>query len=362
MTSWEFLIQKDDDLKWYPVSSSNLELEPGKYRILAKSNRLNSTIDVRIRSSDQEKQCYQRRINSQGLVMILPFTELTPETALNIRCHGDVLSEFLGESWTETITLNIAPISEQNSPIDSSDSSQDQNKSNDQVQVYLKQLEKLLREKIEPQLNKKQQQQEKLINSHLSKRSSLLEMSLEKDTFIINTGERITLSGNIQAVDMQGKIALNAKLRCELIHRETEETLLSVEYPVSDENLPYHFNHNLVIPDDIEDNFVVGELILETEKGCPLNHASFTIQAQHYYPINCTIELVDTETEDSYTFDLELAEKINKKYCNIQLPKPNKYSRLFPSYFRKSSQVLPPKLDYHFATKEGKSLKLPKIS
>ena len=42
MASWEFLLQKYDDIKWYPASSSNLKLEAGKYRILAKSNRFNS--------------------------------------------------------------------------------------------------------------------------------------------------------------------------------------------------------------------------------------------------------------------------------------------------------------------------------
>ncbi len=361
MTSWEFLIQKDDDLKWYPAISSNLELEPGKYRILGKSNRLNTMVDVRISSSDQETQCYQRRINSQGLVMVLPFTELTPETSWNIRCYGDVLAEFLGESWTETITLNILPVRDENLSVKSSNSSKNE-VTNNKAQVYLEQLEKLLREKIEPRLNIKQQPEKHKTNDQALQSKSLINLSLEQDEFIINAGERISLSGTLEAVNMQGEIALNAKLRYELINPETEENLLTVDYPLSDEKLPYHFNHTLVIPDDIDDNFVVGELILETLKGYPLNHASFTIRTQHYYPVNCTIELIDTETEDSYIFDLELAEKINSKHPHLQLPNPNKYSRLFPSHFRKSRQVLPPKLEHHFATEERQGLKLPKIS
>ncbi|EAZ94365.1 hypothetical protein [Crocosphaera chwakensis] len=365
MTSWEFLIQRDDDIKWYPASSSNLELEPGKYRILGKSNRLNTMVDVRINSSNQEAQYHQRRINSQGLVMVLPFTELTPETSWNIRCHGDVLSEFLGESWTETITLNILSIKDQRpviKPSKSSLSSDNKVTNNNKAQVYLNQLEKLLREKIEPQLNKKQQPQDKKINSQPLKSKCLLNLSLEQDGFIINAGERISLSGKVEAVNMQGEIALNAKLSYELIHPETEEILLTVDYPLSDEKLPCHFNHTLVIPDDIDNNFIVGELILETLKGYPLNHASFTVTTQHYHPVNCTIELIDTETEDSYIYDLELAEKINSNHPHLRLPNPNKYSRLFPSHFRKSPQVLPPKLEHHFVNEERKGLKLPKIS
>ena len=362
MTSWEFLIQKDDDIKWYPAGSSQLELEPGIYRILGKSNRLNTMVDVRIRSSHQEAQSYQRHLNSQGLVMILPFTELTPGTSWNIRCHGDILSEFLGESWTETLTLNVLPVSNQSPSVNASHSSPKPVNYNNKAQEYLYQLEKLIREKIEPQLKKTQSQPETEINAHPLKKNFIIDLKLEEDEFTIKTGERINLSGLIEGVNLQGEIALNAKLRYELIHPETEENLLTVDYPLSDEKLPYQFNHTLVIPDDIEQDFIIGELILETGTGYPLNHASFTIKIHHYNPVNCTIELMDTETEDSYVFDLKLAEKINRKHSHLQLPNPDNYSPLFPSHFRQSRQVLPPKLEHHFITEEPKGLKLPKIS
>ena len=362
MTSWEFLIQKDDDIKWYPASSSSLQLEPGKYRILAKSNRSNTVVDVRITSPEKEKQYHQRRINSQGLVMILPFTELKAGNSWNIRCHGDVLSEFLGETWTQNITLNVVAVKNQSPLVNSPPSSEGQVTKYNKAQEYLDQLGKLLREKIKLQLNRKPQQQEKGKTSHLLKTEYLMKLSLEQDEFIINAGERINLLGMIEAVNMQGEIALNAKLRYELIHPESEETLLRVDYPLSDEKLPYQFNHTLVIPDDIEQDFIVGELILETSKGYPLNHVSFTITTNYYHPVNCTIELMDTQTEDSYIFDLELAERIKTKHSHLQLPNPNKYSRLLPLRFRKHRQVLPPKLEHHCATEERKMLKLPKIS
>ncbi|MDJ0844203.1 hypothetical protein [Crocosphaera sp.] len=361
MTSWEFLIQKDDDIKWYPASSSRLELEAGKYRILGKSNRLNTMVDVRISSPDQDTEYHQRRINSQGLVMILPFTELTSGTSWDIRCQGDVLSEFLGEKWTETITLNISSATPETSSPNFSNSSPDQATKENKAQQYINQLEKLLREKIEPQLNKTNEHKSKNINYETSPFKPLINLSLEQDEFIIKSGERISLSGMIKAVNIQGDIALNAQLRYELIHPETEETLLTVDYPLSDKKLPYQFNHTLVIPDEIEEDFVIGELILETLKGYPLTHASFTVTNHRYYPVNCTIELIDQETEDSYVFDLELAEKINSKHSDLQLPDPTKYSRLFPSHFRKNKQVLPPKLEPSLLTEERKPLKLPNI-
>lgn len=361
MTSWEFLIQKDDDIKWYPANSSKLELKPGKYRILAKSNRYNTVVDVRISSSDQEKQYHQRRINSQGLVMILPFTELTPGTSWNIRCHGDVLAEFLGESWTENITLNVLPVGVQCPSVNASHSLQNQVTKDNKVQKYLDQLGSLIREKVEPKLSKKKQQQQTDRNHHTSKHKSFINLRLEQDEFVINTGERIDLSGIINPVNMQGEVGLNAQLRYELIHPESEETLLRVDYPLSEEKLPYKFDHTLVIPEDIDEDFLIGELILETRTGYPLTHASFTIKTRYYHPVNCTIELIDTETEDSYTFDLELAERINSKHSNLELPNPTKSSRLSPLHFRKSRQVLPPKLEHHSVSGEWKGLKLPNV-
>ena len=361
MTSWEFLIQKYDDIKWYPANSSNLELEPGKYRILAKSNRYNSLVDVHLSTPDQEQLYHQRRINSQGLVMIVPFTELNPGTSLRVSCYGDIFSELLGEGWRESINLNILPIAEQNSLPNSPGTSQAQITKYNKAQEYLDQLEKLLQEKTEIELNNKQQQQESQINEHPLKTTPSPEISLEEDNFIINAGERINLSGRIDIGDIQGEIAVNAKLRYELIDPESDETLLRVDYPLSEEKLPYRFNHTLVIPDDIDHDFLVGELILETQRRYHLTHASFTITTHHYYPVNCTIELMDTQTKDSYTFDLELAEKINSKHSHIELPNPLPYYRLLPLNFRKHRQVLPPKLENNCVTEEHKKLKLPNI-
>lgn len=343
MHSWEFLIQKDDDIKWYPASSSTLELEPGKYRILGKSNLVNTTIEVRVSSSEQEIECYQRSLNSQGLVMILPFTEFSPGTSYEIRCQGDVLSEFLGEPWTETISLHVLPVTAHSQPNVSKISL-------NKVKDYLAQLERRL--KSEPKLSNNKQNHE----NH-----RLFYLSLEEDNFVINGEDRIELSGMINPVEMQGNIALNANLRYELIDPETEENLLAVDYALLDEKLPHHFRHTLVIPSTIKQNFILGKLILQTIKGFPLTHCSFTITNHQYHAINCSIELLDIETENSYIFDLELAEKIKKHPHPLQLPNTNQYSPLFSSHFCKPRQILPPKLDHNLVNERHGNLKLPQI-
>ncbi|MEM8780522.1 MAG: hypothetical protein AAGF26_16995, partial [Cyanobacteria bacterium P01_G01_bin.49] len=148
MKSWEFLIQKEGDHQWESVNSPNVQIEEvGKYRILAHTNRFNRLVEVRIRSQEGETQYYQRRVNSQGLVMILPFTEFSAGTSWNVRCCNDILSELLGESWQEQLKLDILPFAPPTKLIPVA-----QNSANFQTQDYVQQLERLLREEIEPKL------------------------------------------------------------------------------------------------------------------------------------------------------------------------------------------------------------------
>ncbi|MEA5508782.1 hypothetical protein VB715_03310 [Crocosphaera sp. UHCC 0190] len=368
MKSWEFLIQKEGDRQWHPINSPTWQLEAGKYRILAQSNRFNSILEVRITCQSGEGQQYQRRVNSQGLVMILPYTELSPGTIWDIRCYGDVLSEFLGENWQEKLTLTILPSVVTNNPvpvaeISPNSSLQLSNSGNSQAQYYLQQLEQLLREKVEPTLNNHQVEESEAIPEE-AEIKPLIKLSLEQQDLMRNPDENINLSGNIEAIAIKGDLAFTGKLRCQLKDPETEEILLTEEYVLSDERLPYQFNYTLEIPQAINSDTLAGEVVLETMRGFILDESSFSLVTHQYNPVNYTIELVDTENEDAYRFDLELSERVKAVSNHLELPDTNKYSQLFPSSFYQSRKVLPPKLNRNVnpGIKTHKQLKLPQIA
>ena len=194
----------------------------------------------------------------------------------------------MGERWTESLTIRVLSVTKQNPSKNSFPPRQTPVNNCKKAQGYLQQIQQLLKEKIKPCFSNSTAEKPKNINYHPLGIESLIDLSLEQDEFLINTGERIDLSGKIDTVNGQSDIALNAKLIYELIHPETEETLLKVDYPLSEEKLPYRFNHTLVIPDDIDEDFIVGELIIETATGYPINHSSFTIITNYYHSINCT--------------------------------------------------------------------------
>lgn len=113
MENWQFLIQRQGDRSWHPLESLNGEILEGWYRVLARSNRPNADVEVRVTySSTQEVppkrriQKRSRRTNSEGLTAVLPFTYFEPGI-WELQCSGDVMSDILGKSWQYNMYLQV---------------------------------------------------------------------------------------------------------------------------------------------------------------------------------------------------------------------------------------------------------------
>jgi hypothetical protein len=113
MEHWQFLIQRQGDRSWHPLESLNGEILEGRYRVLARSNRPNADVEVRVTySSTQEVpprrriQKRSRRTNSEGLMAVLPFTYFQAGI-WELQCSGDVMSDILGKSWQYSIYLQV---------------------------------------------------------------------------------------------------------------------------------------------------------------------------------------------------------------------------------------------------------------
>jgi hypothetical protein len=46
MEYWEFLLQKEGDRIWLPIKSPRLEIEAGRYRVVAHSTRTNTDVEI----------------------------------------------------------------------------------------------------------------------------------------------------------------------------------------------------------------------------------------------------------------------------------------------------------------------------
>lgn len=129
MEYWEFLLQKEGDRTWQPIKSNRLQIEEGRYRVVAHSSRTNTDVEICVIYDSTEEvppkrrsQKRSRRTNPEGLMVVIPFTYLKPGL-WQLRCCGDILSDFLGNSWQHAAQLqvlakvkNASPITEPQSP------------------------------------------------------------------------------------------------------------------------------------------------------------------------------------------------------------------------------------------------------
>ena len=115
MEYWEFLLQKEGDRSWFPLKSPRFVLETGRYRVVAHSSCPNTDVEICVTHTSTDEvppkrrhQKRSRRTNPEGLMVIIPFTSLKPGL-WELRCCGDVMSDFLGNSWQQAVQLLVVP-------------------------------------------------------------------------------------------------------------------------------------------------------------------------------------------------------------------------------------------------------------
>lgn len=115
MEYWEFLLQKEGDRSWLPLESPDVEILEGRYRVVARSSRANTNVEIRVTHQVADEVPPKRRAqkrfgrtNKDGLMVVFPFTRMQPGL-WEIRCAGDLMSDFLGQSWQHTVCLQVLP-------------------------------------------------------------------------------------------------------------------------------------------------------------------------------------------------------------------------------------------------------------
>ncbi|HEY9749025.1 MAG TPA: hypothetical protein V6C63_10120, partial [Allocoleopsis sp.] len=115
MEYWEFLLQKEGDRSWLPLESPDVEILEGRYRVVARSSRANTSVEIRVTHQVADEVPPKRRAqkrfgrtNKDGLMVVFPFTRMQPGL-WEIRCAGDLMSDFLGQSWQHTVCLQVLP-------------------------------------------------------------------------------------------------------------------------------------------------------------------------------------------------------------------------------------------------------------
>jgi hypothetical protein len=91
MSYWEFLIQRENDRAWRPLTSRNLQIFEGNYRIIANTSITNSAVRTKVFHQTSEQpprlsQNHSQSTSNEGMLVVLPFTHLQTGT-WHVNCN-----------------------------------------------------------------------------------------------------------------------------------------------------------------------------------------------------------------------------------------------------------------------------------
>jgi hypothetical protein len=113
MEYWEFLLQREGDRSWLPLESPNVEILEGRYRVVARSSRVKTPVEIRVIHDATAEVPPKRRVqkrsgqtNPEGLIVVIPFTRLQPGR-WELRCTSDLMADMIGEGWEHAVQLQV---------------------------------------------------------------------------------------------------------------------------------------------------------------------------------------------------------------------------------------------------------------
>ncbi|MBW4660475.1 MAG: hypothetical protein KME15_17520 [Drouetiella hepatica Uher 2000/2452] len=396
MAFWEFLIQKEGDRSWLPLESPTVEILEGRYRVVARSDRVRTPVEIRVIQNAAAETPPVRRTqkrlsqtNQDGLMVVIPFTRLVPGE-WELRCGSDVMSDMMGEGWLYRVQLQVLPIDletdddwepdwdkelaiapSETFPSEASPTAEASQISQDQELAQNKDFLQSQPESQPEYLPISQADAEQLPGMRVDRPSSL-QITLEQQTYVVKRGLPLVLRGQVLRAPTSGEesplleetAVSGGKLRVRLFDPQTsrmlvDETQLLFQgsdsqvpdsQPLqSDRSLPLQFSIPLTLPADRETHLILGELALY---GAAEGQLPPVLATQSF---NVTTDL------------LELLEAIANDFSEPE-PEPVAKPAVSPSsttvpalQFRPSQPSLPPLLRLPDPEKEPRSLQLPTL-
>lgn len=396
MEYWEFLIQKEGDRSWLPLETADVEILEGRYRLVARSSRLNVPVEIRItyQTPPEEfppKRGVQKRTNRtspEGLMVVIPFMRFKPGI-WELRCVGDVNPDSQEETWQESVRLQVLPIDdyadaeEDIAPVQNltkqpptvlaesaATPATEPNYQNYQnYQDYQSDREDRTSDRSDTALSSSPEDSFSDPNldpetSHPSGKAPTpqatkflaapaVKLTLAQPNFVVNCGERFTLSGRIEAdTTLQGQFVVTGQLHIGLRNPENGKWLAQVKQPLLGQKLPVPFSCDVDIPLNCNTSLLLGEVNLyapgeSTSQDTPvtLASASFSITADvNQLMAEISDNLIDEERLD-FSREAEIKHSltsIDETFLNIvetlKNPEPISFQRV-------KKPAIPPKID-----------------
>lgn len=311
MENWEFLLQKEGDRTWLPLESTDVEILEGRYRLIARSNDVNTEIEIQIVYQSTEEHPPQRRVqkrisqtNPEGLIVIIPYTRLKPgiwEFSCGLISPDHPL-ENSQKSWIQLQVLSTEGelLSHPHFPEESSDdlgydedenlletpsslvSSEETFTQPDSEEIWedhssnLPESQPVSGTENQSEISSEENPPDSLENPEFIPPSPLtLKLTLDQDNLVVELGRPLTLYGRIDVLekdhitdielDYLEKIIQSATLQIQLRDPSQTEALAKIHHPLISGNPPWIFACILYIPSLCKSRVFLAEATLANE-------------------------------------------------------------------------------------------------
>ncbi|KAF3889461.1 MULTISPECIES: hypothetical protein [Nostocales] len=281
MENWQFLIQQQGDRSWRPLESPSEEILEGRYRIVARSNRTNMDVEVRIAHTStlemppkRRIQRRSRRINSDGLMAVIPFTYLKPGI-WEMRCSSDLMSDVLGTSWQQDLRLQVLPkvtlgqAGQDSKEVLAADSESEQEEDIQPVNpVWLKgdTAEQILNNLIElalPDSEAVLEGEETAEDSLTSVLECPLSLTLDREIYTVSWGQTLTVNGYVKLKESTHYERIySGEIRIELYSPQGSELIRRVRQSLPEKLLPFDIRCSVEIPIECASKLILAEMSL----------------------------------------------------------------------------------------------------
>ena len=333
MEDWQFLIQKQGDRSWRLLESPNVEIMEGRYRVVARSNHINTDVEVRVTHCSLEEvppkrriQKRSRRTNIEGLMAVIPFTYLQPGI-WDLRCSGDLMSDLLGKYWQYSVHLqvlaNVDLLSVRKDHEDekttsfSDDSDAVTEEPISPVWFKADTAEQILKNLIDLAIPT-----EPLLDPEITVENPIPEppllLSLDREIYVACWGQTLSVNGcvelkptteaNLGEIDFDRVCAV--ELRIELRSPLGAEILRRVRQPLPKKSLPLSIEAKVEIPRECESKLILGDISLY---GALADASEVILLANHCFTIAADVtELLASSTTNRESQLEEDSESLKK--------------------------------------------------
>jgi hypothetical protein len=325
MKYWEFLIQKEGDQTWLPLETQQVEILEGRYRVVAHSDRLNTSLEIRVSQLMADEMPPRRKVRKRisqtddaGLVVVMPFVHLSAGQ-WTLECSSlSVMDDLMGSGWQYGVQLQVFARSDEDwsaewpVPTDSDTvaSVMIEDSGADALGIINEDLPLI-------QAQAQLQSQFAIQSTDASTAEiQLYRVSLKQQAYLARRNQPMTITGKVHSLSAALSEAISqsayeeaSQLWIRLQNPETAQVIMEAHRPLSLARLPADFKVQIQLPTNVQTRVILGEVSLRTAAN--LNEASHPSQilASTAFTITAGIDqlLEAIVDQDAGTFEEEVS-------------------------------------------------------